>query len=457
METEQANSIFENISRKFRQSVTVKLFSILVLMLLLLIPLAYVDSLITERKYLSIRAVDEVSQKWANDQLIYGPILTVPAGEWVQIGEHDQLVKRDIHLLPSSLQIEGNIEPETLNRGIYEVVVYDSKVSLSGDFDEFGKFQESLKRYDEVYWDDAFITIHISDLRGIKEKVLLNWNGNPKSVKPGSSIPKLIASGITVDDLFEGKPDSESLKFSLDLMLQGSQKLSFIPMGKETDVHLTSSWKDPSFTGSFLPDERTVTENGFTSTYKILELNRNFPQSWTGDRNTAAIMESEFGVDLILPVNNYTKASRSSKYALLAISLTFLTFFLVEIFNNKNLHPFQYILIGFALILFYTLLVSISEQSNFDLAYLISSVSVISMIGLYSKSILKDLKQSLLLIFILTLTYTFVYITLQVQDYALLIGSIGLTSILALTMYITRNINWYELNVSGKNQTPVQS
>ena len=168
-------------------------------------------------------------------------------------------------------------------------------------------------------------------------------------------------------------------------------------------------------------------------------------------------MESEFGVDLILPVNNYTKASRSSKYALLAISLTFLTFFLVEIFNNKNLHPFQYILIGFALILFYTLLVSISEQSNFDLAYLISSVSVISMIGLYSKSILKDLKQSLLLIFILTLTYTFVYITLQVQDYALLIGSIGLTSILALTMYITRNINWYELNVSGKNQTPVQS
>ena len=270
METEQANSIFENISRKFRQSVTVKLFSILVLMLLLLIPLAYVDSLITERKYLSIRAVDEVSQKWANDQLIYGPILTVPAGEWVQIGEHDQLVKRDIHLLPSSLQIEGNIEPETLNRGIYEVVVYDSKVSLSGDFDEFGKFQESLKRYDEVYWDDAFITIHISDLRGIKEKVLLNWNGNPKSVKPGSSIPKLIASGITVDDLFEGKPDSESLKFSLDLMLQGSQKLSFIPMGKETDVHLTSSWKDPSFTGSFLPDERTVTENGFTSTYKIL-------------------------------------------------------------------------------------------------------------------------------------------------------------------------------------------
>lgn len=178
-------------------------------------------------------------------------------------------------------------------------------------------------------------------------------------------------------------------------------------------------------------------------------LNRNYPQFWVGNRNIENIEKSAFGVDLLLPMDDYQKAMRSAKYALLAISLTFLTFFLIEIFNKKKVHPFQYILIGLSLCLFYTLLVSISEYANFNIAYLISCISVISMIGLYTKSILNNFKQTIMLLLILSLTYTFVFITLQVQDYALLIGSIGLTAILAFTMYITRNINWYELNSAG--------
>jgi inner membrane protein len=151
-------------------------------------------------------------------------------------------------------------------------------------------------------------------------------------------------------------------------------------------------------------------------------------------------------VSLLLPINDYQKATRSAKYALLAISLTFLTFFLVEIFNKKKLHPFQYILIGLALCLFYTLLVSISEHSNFNFAYLISSTVIIAIIGLYAKAILPSVLQVFALVVILCFTYAFVFVTLQVQDYALLIGSIGLTLILAFTMYITRKINWYEMS-----------
>ncbi|NND32636.1 MAG: cell envelope integrity protein CreD, partial [Saprospiraceae bacterium] len=166
------------------------------------------------------------------------------------------------------------------------------------------------------------------------------------------------------------------------------------------------------------------------------------------DRNIDAIQTSSFGVELLVPINDYQKAMRSAKYALLAISLTFLTFFLVEIFSKRKVHPFQYILIGLALCLFYTLLVSISEHLNFNAAYLISSLVIIGLIGLYARYILPHARQVLVLVLILSFTYSFVYVTLQVQDYALLIGSIGLTTILALTMYITRNVNWYDLSSS---------
>lgn len=452
MEQQQAKSIIESLTQSIRRSVTVKLLSIFILMLLLMIPMAFVSSLIEERDALRESAIHEVSDKWANEQYVYGPILTIPYYVSVLVDGKEKKYKNEAHILPSGLNIDGAIDPKSLRRGIYEVVVYDSKISFDGSFSNLSKYTDELSD-NEILWEEAFLTINITDLRGIKEKIVLNWNGTEKQIEPGSAIPSIIKSGVTVSDIFSEKPDTNAVKFSFDLNLQGSQHLGFIPLGKETHVTLNSKWKDPSFAGSFLPDNRTVNEDGFTAQYTVLELNRNYPQFWKGNINTENISNSAFGVDLLLPMNDYQKAMRSAKYALLAISLTFLTFFLVEIFSRKEVHPFQYILIGLALTLFYTLLVSISEHMNFDIAYLISSISVISMIGLYSKSILHNIRETVLLVVILCCTYAFVYITLQIQDYALLIGSIGLTSILALTMFITRNINWYELGATKKTDT----
>jgi inner membrane protein len=355
------------------------------------------------------------------------------------------------YILPSKLLAEGKMSPKNLHRGIYEVVVYDSRLSFSGQFNKISEYLKEMDDY-EVFLEEAFLTVHISDLRGIKEKVVFKWNDKVKDVDPGSNIPSLINSGITVPivvDTGETKDNS----FAFNLQLQGSQHLGFIPLGKETNILLTSDWQDPSFSGAFLPDDRTVDEEGFVADWKVLELNRNYPQFWIGNRNVDEIQKSSFGVDLLLPTNDYQKSMRSAKYALLAISLTFLTFFLVEIFNKRKVHPFQYILIGLALILFYTLLVSISEHASFEIAYLISSISVISIIALYAVSILQNIRQTIVLVIILCFTYTFVYVTLQVQDYALLIGSIGLTAILAFTMYITRKINWYDLSSVKKADT----
>jgi inner membrane protein len=131
----------------------------------------------------------------------------------------------------------------------------------------------------------------------------------------------------------------------------------------------------------------------------------------------------------------------------MTISLTFLIFFLVEILNKRKIHPFQYALVGLALCLFYILLVSIFEHSNFNLAYGISTTGVIFMISLYSLSVFKKIKLSLKFLSTLVGLYGFLFVTLQLADYTLLMGSIGLTLILALTMYFTRNINWYKLNI----------
>jgi len=442
MET-QEKSFVESLTRFIRRSVTLKILTIVILMLMLLIPMEFVRSLIFEREQLRQAAITEVSDKWANKQDIYGPVLTLPFNERIIEDGKVEIVRKEAHFLPSVLNIEGKIDPQKRKRGIYEVVVYDSEVRLTGSFDDLQNHLSDLKDM-ELLWDEAFLTVNISDLRGIKDKIACTVNGQEMQVQPGSHIPELIMSGITVSHIINQAPEGEEFAFSLDLHLKGSQYLGFAPLGKETSVKLTSAWKDPSFSGSFLPDDRTVDKNGFSASYNILEVNRNYPQFWTGIKNMESIRSSKFGVDLLLPVNDYQKATRSAKYALLVIALTFLTFFLVEIFNKKEVHPFQYILIGLALVLFYTLLISISEHLNFNIAYLISSLAIISIIGFYAKAILHNIRQTIVLVMILSFTYTFVYVTLQLQDYALLIGSIGLTTILAFTMYITRKINWYE-------------
>lgn len=447
METENKNYL-ERIGHSIKRSVTLKLISIFILMLLLLIPLSFVESLIQERQSLRQQAITEVSSRWANDQEVYGPILTIPVSKRIYLEDEVKTIRDEMHILPSDLKVRGEVTPKSLRRGIYEVVVYDAQLSFVGRFDSLSNYLNEFNEY-EPHYEEAFLTLHISDLRGIKEKVVIKWNELNKEATPGSYIPAIVASGVTVKQILDAQPEAVN-RFSFNLDLQGSQFLGFVPLGKETRVDITSNWQDPGFTGAFLPNERDISDTGFNAQWKVLELNRNYPQYWLGNRNINDLQKSVFGVNLLLPANDYQKSMRSAKYALLAISLTFLTFFLVEIFNKKKLHPFQYILIGLALVLFYTLLVSISEHTNFNIAYLLSSLIIISIIAFYARAILQNTKQTFVLVVILCFTYMFVFVTLQLQDYALLIGSIGLTAILAFTMYITRNINWYAL--SGGSQ-----
>jgi len=441
------NTLFERLNNWIKNSVMLKLVTITIIMLLLLIPAEMIKSIISEREELSYQAIQEVSLKWAEEQQLNGPILSIPL--LYEFEKDDKKVQetRYFHILPEELNINGIIEPTKLKRGIYEVVVYKSEISINGWFSLNKKVdQHNLKR---ILYDQAFLTIGISDLRGIEEQIILLWNNQRIEVEPGTKLSSIIYSGVTVNLPDLSNDLKKKIDFKLNLNLQGSQNMSFIPLGNVTIVEIKSSWSSPSFNGNFLPDQREITKDGFTANWKVLQLNRNFPQSWIDSDQSQNIVNAAFGVDLILPIDDYQKSMRSAKYAVMTITLTFLIFFLVEILNKRKIHPFQYALVGLALCIFYILLVSISEHSNFTLAYLISTIAIITMISLYSLSVFRVVKLSLILIAMLIGIYGFLFVTLQLSDYALILGSIGLTLILGATMYFTRNINWYKLNIGN--------
>lgn len=418
-----------------------------------MIPTGLIKSLIHEREYIQNEAISEVSSKWAQNQSLLGPIVSIPydktVKEYSEKTKTEKLVKVEdfIHLLPSNLRIQAKVNPEKRYRGIYEVVVYTAKVQISGEM-PLAEIKSLDIAPENIHFDKAEFVIGLSDLRGLEKQVQLKWNNQRINFDPGVTSSQVIKSGIKAAVLLSNA-DSLNDSFQLELDLKGSQSLYFTPVGKTSDVDLNSSWTNPSFNGAFLPDARNISETGFSSHWNVLHLNRNYPQIWTG--NHFELDSSTFGVDLILPVDSYQKAYRSIHYAILFILFTFMVFFFIEVLNSVFIHPVQYLLVGIALIVFYTLLLSISEHLSYNTAFLISASATMLLIGGYVRAILKSTQLILLLTGILSILYIFIFVIIQLQDYALLIGSLGIFVILCIVMYFSRKIDWYNLQLGKPN------
>ncbi len=418
----------------FQRSNSLKALIIGVLTMLLLVPAAMISEIIQERQSLNAITTETVSNDWATDQLITGPVLTVPVA-FAEGGAQTM-----VHLLPENYSVQGDAQPQELERGIYDVVVYDAALQINAHFN-----LQALEKYQGRFmdWENAYFTVGITDMRGIQNQIIAKVNDKDFTAEPGTKLNYIAESGITIPLRDSLHQINEPFDFSMQIDLKGSKNISVLPVGKTTEIQLASTWDSPGFNGAFLPDERNVTKDGFTANWKILELNRNYPQSWEANEYFNAMKFSAFGVDLIQPVDDYQKSTRSVKYAVLVLALTFLIFFLVEVINKTRIHPMQYLLVGLALCLFYILLISLSEQMTFNIAYFISAATIILMITFYSTAVFKSRKFSIFLFLLLIANYSFVFVTLQLSEYALLLGSIGLTLILGLTMYFTRKVNWY--------------
>jgi inner membrane protein len=432
---------------RIKNNLYFKIGGIVLIALLLLIPTGMIKSIIYEREQTQREAIDEVSEKWGGAQTLQGPVLTIPYTRYVK--EIDKATGKEtlvqiterLHVLPSKLDIQASVKPDRRHRGVYEIVVYNSALHVSGAFTKLD-FKDLEAKGHSFKFNEATLNAGIDDLRGIEKQIELNWEGKKLPFNPGVSNQDIFYSGIN-SKVSISPTDDHLYRFSFDIELKGSQQLYFTPVGKETDVVLNSDWQTPKFDGAFLPDQHKTDKAGFKAHWNILNLNRNYPQSWTG--SSYKLRDSSFGVDLKLPVDNYQKSHRSIHYAILFIGLTFLVFFFIEIFQSSGIHPIQYILVGIALVVFYTLLLSISEHIRFNYAFILSALATVALISLYVRAILRSLKMSLFIAGLLSMLYIFIFVIIQLEDLALLIGSIGVFIILGLVMYFSRKIDWYNI------------
>jgi inner membrane protein len=432
--------------RRFREAPMFKLMVMGGLILVLLIPLGMVGSLIAERQMRRSEAVREVASTWGGAQRLSGPLLSVPYRYNVKDdkGKVTGTETRFAQFLPEALHVEARILPERRSRGIFEAVLYRTELEVTGTFKR-PTFSAGLAA-ENIQWNDAHLSIGLSDLRGLRRAGALRWQGHPVQLEPGGAEAGLWDSGLraAVPGLAPGGGESFSYAFTLEV--DGSGTLEFLPLGKETTVALRSPWPDPSFVGSFLPDSRTVRPNGFTATWSVPYFARSYPQEWWAENVAQAVPPtalnaSAFGVSFLLTVDSYKMTERSQKYAVLFLLLTFLTFFLYEMWSPVVVHPLQYLLVGAALCLFYLLLLSISEHVAFGPSYGIAAAATVLLITGYAWAILAGRARALLLGTILGVLYGYLYVLLQAEDYALLLGSIGLFAILGLVMFLTRRLD----------------
>ena len=420
--------------------ITLKVFIIGIITIALLVPKFMILDLIGQRQHTAEESSREVMQSWSLDQTVRGPVLTIPYLEQTIDSNGKEINnENEFFLLPEKLEIDGQIFPEKRKRSIYETVVYESEMTIAGHFDISDL--SALKIHPKnILWEKAKILVAVHDLRGINNRVEFGWNDSFYAFSPGMENKLVGSNGISLQ-MPQLSPQDFPAHFQFTLNLKGSESLNFAPLGETTEVTLHSGWNDPGFIGSFLPTEHTINNEGFSATWKVLDFNRNFPQQWKNDEYR--VTDSDFGVKLVTVADHYQKSSRAAKYGILVILFVFLSFFLNEIITKQKVHPFQYILVGFAVLVFYLLLLSISEQLGFNLAYLISALSVLIMILLYSRTFLKTWLHALIQTLILTFSFGFIYVLMQLETYALLAGSIGLFVVLAFTMFVTRKINWY--------------
>ena len=411
-----------------------------VLALLLLIPAEFVQNLIKEREAREKEAFTEVSSKWADRQNITGPVLVIPYTKATKDNNGGPItIKSFAYFLPDKLNIESAVRPEKRYRGIYEVMLYSSSIKLNGSFTALSLQKLNLVPSDMV-WNEAYVCLGITDAKGLKDELQLTWNDSTLPLTPSVINNAVLKEGFISPVIINETTANATINFSSQISLNGSQQLLFTPVGKQTTVQMQSTWPDPSFTGNQLPDSSGISRKGFQARWKSLSHTRNFPQAWKDDSYN--LSSASFGADLFIPVNGYQKTMRSVKYAILCILLSFTAFFLIETNNKKSVHPVHYALIGFALVLFYTLLLSFSEYIGFNGAYAIATAATVGLITWFVKGLLQSIKLSVLLSIVLVLLYSYVFTILQLQDYALLLGSVGLFLTLAVVMYYSRKVQW---------------
>lgn len=482
--------------RRIHGSATLKILFVGFLALLLLIPTMMIQGLIRERGARAAMARDEVGNFWGNAQTIGGPMLTLPFRYTEIVGGEPRRLGDVLLVLPDELSISGRLELQIRQRGIYEVPVYTATLDIAGVLPppDIGALADTLQEV-EFLWNDATIVLPLSDARPITEPVRIRIRdaeaefeagggsscvgdvsprpappalaGTQLRSGPGADPQRALAMTAPIRICPTGsrlaaryaalglEPPSAPQPFSMRLTIRGTSRLHFLPLGDVTNVSLTSSWPSPSFNGAYAPIEHTVSDEGFTATWRVLAFGRGFPSSGLRSEGYEQLFTvTSFGVDLLPPIGIHEASHRAVKYAILFIGLTFLVYFLFEVIGGLRLHALHYLSVGAADSLFFLLLLALSEHIGFGLAYVGSAIASTLLVTAYSAAILGTGRRAMYVAGMLALVYAYLYVALKAEDYALLIGAFGLFAALATFMMLTRRVDWFALSFEPKQSEP---
>ncbi len=434
---------FESVGR----SPAFRVIAIGALILCLQVPVLFTYGLMSDRESTKSGAVREIGEGWGLAQEVVGPYLVVPyRTPRVVINQSGQTVStwtdRTATFLPESLDIDAALTGELRSRGIYEASVYKASVAMTGSFAE-----PDLVAWEaadsEILWDQARLMLEITDPRGFRDSVAVDWAGQTQAFEPG--VRTLPGDRQALQAVLEsGALEGDEFPFEITFTLNGSSSIRFAPLGRRTETHISGNWSSPSFQGAWLPDSSEVSDESFAATWTIPFLGRNFPQKWTGNLENVPFI-SQFGVDLLTPVDAYRQTERSLKYELLFLALTFAPLWLFEVLAGIRLHFIQYGLIGAAVCLFYLLELSLAEHIGFAGAYALAASMIAALVTSYAWSILGSVSRAASMGGVISGLYAFLYVLISLEDFALLVGSLALFFVLATLMYTTRRVDWFEL------------
>jgi inner membrane protein len=456
--------VLDSVLAPFRRSMLLRILGLGGLILSLRIPIGMIDETIAERSQRRVEAIADVTKTWGGRQIVRGPFLTVPYVrryvEQPKKRDEKPIVREEVeerHLMPETLGVDGDLRTEVRRRGIFDVPLYVARLELRGTF-RLPAPSELPANMSAIRWDQTSLALGTSDPRAIRENVVLTWGATSVPLRPGpGDLDDLVDQGLHAIVPVGTDPGGKTISFAMSVTIAGSDGISVLPAGADTTVRLRSPWPDPSFDGAFLPVARRVTPQGFEATWRVLELARGIPGAWV-DRavGLGQLDATLFGVGLLSPVDAYRTTERAVKYQLLFVGLTFTAFFLFELLAGLRVHPVQYLLVGLALCLFYLLLLSLAEHVGFVPAYALASTAIAGLVSAYGRAVLGTRRRTAAIAGLVASLYLYLFVLLHIQDYALLVGSVGLFAILATIMFVTRRVDWYAIRAGAAGQAELR-
>lgn len=432
-----------------------KVSTLLGCILLLLVPLFMVSNLISERESYRNDVEHSLRQSTSGPQKLVGPLIAIPVTEVFYKLEDEKKVeykKSYQHfILPESLLVEGNQHVESRSIGIYDGQIWNTDLKIKA---QFSTEKMAQLKGETMTLGQPFLVIGVGDARGIGTVKVAKINGEALSVEPGTGVYGTLA-GIHIP-LSDKALEPKTLALDMSFNLAGTGSFAVVPVGRNSEMTLSSNWPHPGFMGYYLPVKHQISESGFQANWQSSWFANNM-QSWFAEGESPEWSSiPAFSVTVATPADQYQLTDRAIKYAILLIALTFMAFFVFETLTGLRLHPMQYLLVGLSLVLFYLVLLALSEHVGFTPAWIIASLVGAMMNGVYLQAVLKSWRRSGVFILALLGLDVVMWFLLRSEDSALLLGAAVLAMALFAVMYLTRHLDWYSLSQPKRPVPPVE-